>query len=364
MELCSSPVQVSSCFLCFRWENAYCVAIWGIPGYTFKGIYKELQKHLGSSVQNYIIAARTTQGYEEWSLSTHKERVEVVSRWHTVQVQIGKQPKKFGRSGSQLAMEFNKTRHMTFDERKKYAEEKKGKNRKEVGNLSRSQTNVAAGRAGLGNCHAQTESQSLLSEDHSTTYERAIRESVDATSRGDSDEDMLIERAIRASVAELQLATEKEGEDSAVQRAVRASVVEANWVDDKREGASATGARDISDCRNGPPEKAQKRNDHEQYPRGEGISTLGRSEPTRLGVDTGEVDDLKVLLEGSKHTSTAPDAGDADIQKAIELSKMSHQESEAAELRAKAEEEIVIEFIKKQSLAEAQYLQSQGVKKS
>lgn len=355
-------MQVSTCFLHFHRKNAYYVAIWGIPGYTFKGIYRELQKHLGSSVQNYIIAARTAQGYEEWRLSTHEERVEVISRWHAAQVQIDKQPKKFGRSGSQLAMEFNKTRHMTFDERKKYAEEKKNKNRKEVGDLSPSQTNVAAGRAGSDNFHAQTESQSPLSKDHSTTYEKAIRESVDATSRGDPDEDMLIERAIRASVAELQLATEEEDEDNAVQRAIRASVIEACGADDEREGASATGARDISDGRNGPPEQAQKRNAHEQYFRGEGTSTLGRSEPTHLGVDTGEVDDLKVLLEGSKHTSIAPDAEEADIQKAIELSKMSHRESEEAELRAKAEEEIVVEYIKKQSLAEEQYLQSQGLK--
>lgn len=315
-------------------------------------------------MQNYIIAARTAQGHEDWMLSLHEERVEVVSRWHTAQIQIGKQPKKFGRSGSHLAMEFNKTRHMTFDERKKYAEEKKNQNRREVRDLSQSRINVAADTAGLDNFHAQTGLQSPLSEGHSTTYERAIRESIDATSRGDPDEDVLIERAIRASVAELQLATEEDDEDNAVQRAVQASVVEAGCVHDEREGASVTGASDISDDHNTQPEHAQVRNAHGQYSLGEGSSTLGHSERAHLGVDTCDVDESTMLLGKSKHTFTALDAEEADVQKAIKLSERSYQESEEAELRAKAEEEIVLEYIKKQSLAEERYQQSQRMKKS
>ena len=349
----------------FYWTDAYYLAIWGLPGYTFKGIYKELQKHLGSSVQNYIIAARTTQGYEEWRLSTHEERLEVVRRWHTTQVQIGKQNKKFGRSGSQLAMGFNKTRHMTFDERKQYAEEKKMRKQKKEGrDLSPSQSNAEAGRAGSGNSYAQTASRSPLGESQSATYERAIRESVKATSRGDPDEDMLIERAIRASVAELQLATEESDDDNAVQRAVQASVVEAGRVRDERGGASAAGAADISDDRNDPPKQARKGNAQLQYHPDEKNSALGHSEPTDSGIDTDDDEVVKTILEKSKYTSTGPGAGDADVQEAIELSKRTHREFEEAELRAKSEEDIVLEYVKKQSVAEEQYRQLREAKGS
>lgn len=315
-------------------------------------------------MQNYIIAARTAQGYEEWRLSTHEERLEVISLWHTAQIQIGKQPKKFGRSGSQLAMEFNKTRHMTFDERKQYAEEKKKKNKSEGRNLSPSQTNVGAGRAGSGNLHAQAGPQSPLGKDHSGTYERAIRESVEATSRGDPDEDMLIERAIRASVAELQLATEENDEDNAVRRAVQASVVEAGRVHGERGAGSAAGAMDITDDRDGPPEQAQELNVHKEYSLDGKPSALGRSEPTDSGIDTDDDDTVKTTFEKSKHTSTAPDAAEADVLKAIELSKKSHQEAEEMELRAKAEEEIVLAYVKRQSLAEEQHRQSHEAKRS
>jgi hypothetical protein len=35
-----------------------------------KGVHKEVQKLFGSNVQNYIIASRAAQGYEEWLQSS------------------------------------------------------------------------------------------------------------------------------------------------------------------------------------------------------------------------------------------------------------------------------------------------------
>ena len=52
------------------------------------GIYKELQKYCGSSVQNYIAAARTVQGYEDWKASDQIERLEVIRRWREIQPEI------------------------------------------------------------------------------------------------------------------------------------------------------------------------------------------------------------------------------------------------------------------------------------
>lgn len=66
-------------------------AYWALPGYTFKGVYKELQKHFGPSDQNYIIAARTAQGFEELSKSTEAERMEVIHRWQATLLELEKQ---------------------------------------------------------------------------------------------------------------------------------------------------------------------------------------------------------------------------------------------------------------------------------
>ncbi|KAF2454706.1 hypothetical protein BDY21DRAFT_352518 [Lineolata rhizophorae] len=56
--------------------------LWALPGYAFKGVYKEVQKLYGASAQNYIIAARTAQGYEDWANSTAEERAEVLRKWN------------------------------------------------------------------------------------------------------------------------------------------------------------------------------------------------------------------------------------------------------------------------------------------
>jgi hypothetical protein len=60
----------------------------GIAGYTMKGMYMEMQKNFGASVQNYIIAARTAQGYEDWQMSTEAERRDIVQRWQAMQKDI------------------------------------------------------------------------------------------------------------------------------------------------------------------------------------------------------------------------------------------------------------------------------------
>ena len=65
-------------------------AAWAIPGYTMKGIYKEMKLHSGSSVQNYIIASRTAQGFDEYRQSTEQERRDVVERWKQMQGDIKK----------------------------------------------------------------------------------------------------------------------------------------------------------------------------------------------------------------------------------------------------------------------------------
>ena len=250
---------------------------------------------------------------------------------------------------------------MTFDERKQYAEEKKTR-KNESRDQSPSQATAAAGETGSKNVHTQMLPETPLSETQPAAYENAIRESVKATSRGDPDEDVLIERAIRASVAELQLATDEGDEDDAVQRAVRASVAEAGGVRNERGEALAAGAMGIPEDRDGQSKQALKGRAQGQYYRDEQHSGRGSSELADSGIDTDDDEELKMVLEKSKRTPAARYAGEEDVQKALELSKKAHQESEEAELRANTEEEMVLEYVKKQSLAEEQYRQSRAAK--
>ena len=114
--------------------------IWGLPGYTFKGLYGQISKAFGSSTQNYIIAARTAQGFEEWKTSTPEERAEIVSAWKSTKFETRKGGKLYGterkeaidshiltttQSNSvQLIHGFQNTRHLSWDERKALSERK------------------------------------------------------------------------------------------------------------------------------------------------------------------------------------------------------------------------------------------------
>ncbi|KIW63961.1 hypothetical protein PV04_08922 [Phialophora macrospora] len=60
-------------------------ALFGIPSHFMKGVHKEVQKLFGSNVQNYIVASRAAQGYEAWLQSSAAEKQDVIDRWKLIQ---------------------------------------------------------------------------------------------------------------------------------------------------------------------------------------------------------------------------------------------------------------------------------------
>ena len=206
--------------------------VWGIPGYTAKGVYREVAKHFGKSVQNYIIAARTAQGYEEWKNSTPELRADVVAAWNSSKLEPRKGGKKYGEEKKQeieehiatrtksnsieLVSGFKNTRKLTWDERKALAERKQQlkkeekelkrqeemmrKEEREAGKVkSREAGKVKSRDYGAENKPKQTSTfltarriQHHMGEanpdmTHHDEYEEAIMKSVTATSRGDPE---------------------------------------------------------------------------------------------------------------------------------------------------------------------------------
>ena len=65
-------------------------AVFAVLGYMMKGIHKELQKSFGSNVQNHIVGSRAAQGYEEWLQSSDAEKEDVVARWKLIRKYVKK----------------------------------------------------------------------------------------------------------------------------------------------------------------------------------------------------------------------------------------------------------------------------------
>lgn len=300
---------------------------------------------MGSSVQNYIIASRTAQGFEEWKSSSEEERLDVVRRWHAVQLKLkSDKSKDFGASPRDYIR-----RHMSSEDRNKHVKDKKQKNGKQGFKersrwYSRSQSGLHDAHTGGGQNETTQEQPEL---------EEAIQRSVTATSRGDPEEDRLIERAIRASVAELQRASQEGDEDEALNRAIQASVAEAAQARRPSTSIGSGGGNEEPGDHDEVLEAALHRSVQDHHRHGDGSDS---------GIDTEDDEAIREAIELSKESTTSDthSAGntlehEAELQRVMEESKKAQRLREEDDARAKTEEEIVLEYVKKQSLAEEEH---------
>ncbi|KAL8888808.1 MAG: hypothetical protein Q9215_003835 [Flavoplaca cf. flavocitrina] len=312
-------------------------AFMSLPAYTFSGIYKELQKQFGSSVQNYVVAARLAQGYEDLAASTEQQRLDAVSRWQATQIELRKEKELVKHCGSHQHCVFLRVKnatHASFEEEKKNT--KNGNMQKNPripkdGPLSRKKDD---GMIPLAQNPALSGD---LRHTDSATFEEAIQHSVQATSHGNPEEDAMIERAIRASVTELQAASNSGDQYKAIQRAIRASVAE------------ATQARNAVVAGNGPDSNEKGHELHQALQRSMSLHNQGdrASEDEGeddSGVDTDEDENIKTAIERSRSDHHQP-------QGAVEQLPREGEHPH----RARTDEEIVLDYVRKQSLLEEEH---------
>lgn len=319
------------------------------------GVNKEIQKLFGSSVLNYMITARTAQGYEDAQSATPEERLDIIQRWkehkdeyQSIKMKIEEQGGPDGQERGRLTPKgFMQTRHLSFEDRKRLHEERKVRREEER------QKSIAAGehnhcpfcRRSAAHSHTPRAVQTTPivlndpSADQDEQFEHAIHASVAATSRGNPEEDLMIERAIRASVRELQAAQgSKLSDQEALERAIQASVAEGRRRrSDEELSTVSTTDEDLE--HQAALEKAIQQSLAEYHlPGDEG------------DVDTDEDENLKLALRLSKEE---PGPHDEEVVRAVlEKSKAEHEQKT---LKGKSEEEVVLEYVKKMSLAEEQH---------
>lgn len=183
--------------------------IYGIPAYTMQGLNAEVNKMFGRSLQNYITASRVAQGRSDLEDATPEEKDDVVMRWQAAREDLKpfysmKEPRhRLHHSQSSKGKDvdtssttpsdneqprtgFWNTRHLSFDERKKLHAEKAARKKQQT-STSDTPRPTEAGSI-----------YSMSSED--TEFEQAIRDSVKETSRGNPEEDVMVEAAMRASI--------------------------------------------------------------------------------------------------------------------------------------------------------------------
>ena len=326
-------------------------AIWGIPGYTSKGMYKELHKRFGPSVDGYIIAARTAQGYEEVTNSSEAERQQVIEDWKEMRRFIHKkktlgedQMRDFqtriharedvddsaaqrtdgmlntGSSGvyspSPSSMNMNPLSRVhtslhPVDEKSSRGDEKSQAHTPDTSVRSSPLESVASTTLDPGRAAStSTGAEKSQGDQYDPELEEAIRRSVAETSRGDPAQDAAIESAIRASMKHLEQARQSGAEEDELRRGLQASLQDNQA---KQSGATGGGAAAA----------------------GSSSSTAGQFTPNQ-------------------------DTDDEEVERAMRESKEAHEKMTGEEKKALEEEETVLKYVMKQSEAEEKLRRERG----
>ena len=206
------------------------------------GVHREIRKMFGSSVLNYIIAARTAKGFEDAQSCSPEERAAIIHEWKTHRdeyqsdkMKVAEHGPEVNNSGYLSPKGLMQTRHLSFEERKKLHKERQSSRRETAQKEAAANPHKYCPFCRRDKPHRHTPRAVQANpvvphamDDIQEEFEHAIHTSVAATSRGNAEEDAMIERAIRASVRELQSAEGSHLSDQeALDRAIQASIGEA-----------------------------------------------------------------------------------------------------------------------------------------
>ncbi|KAH8899439.1 UDP-Glycosyltransferase/glycogen phosphorylase [Thozetella sp. PMI_491] len=382
-------------------------ALWSIPAYAMQGVHAEVRNRLSRSSQNYIITSRVIQGQEDFDTSTSQERSDILNRWRAKRDDLKrfyllKQKEKRLAENPDAATSqedldtaapprtgWLHTHNLSFEDRKKLQEQKTAWKKR-------------AAEARAGHLRSSSSATSLALEDEE--FERAIQESVRQTSRGDTIEDARIEAAIRASVLEMRriadyardfkrpIATDDTDWAGSSSASASGSILtppttaggDEDWsITDEEyqslieKAVTASLAQDAADARRayndddssndegllraleesrGPGNQEGDENEEEELRR---ALEESRSHERPVGDEHEEEQLLKAIEESKTFEQPALREGqeDEELQRVLEESEKAHREQLA---RDKTEEEIILEYIKKQSLAEEEIRRSQA----
>jgi hypothetical protein len=372
---------------------------WSVPGYAMKGLYQEMAKSKGSGVQNYITAARISQGYDESTRISERERADIVSKWKIVKVGMKKKKAPGGETMESLHSLVNEKRLRKNDREKRVnshlnqpethpspppssTQHPNYQRFPDVGQAStvepgiRSNSNAQPAwrtqdAANLSRTSSAQQQQDgvfleaqLIAEEEAERreLEAAIAASVAETSRGNTDEDQRIAGAIRASIAELERTPADVGvedEEAALKRAMQASIEEAG-----RGGATAEEQRVLEETLRQSLLDVSRRRQHGSDSEWDSSDTEDDADFQRIMAESKELAHLQQNFPRDYQSTTgvqessAVDLGEDDeLKRALEESEKAEKERLANADKEKSEDEIVMEYIKKQSLMEEEHRQ-------
>ncbi|KAI0105960.1 glycosyltransferase family 1 protein [Daldinia grandis] len=396
-------------------------ALWSIPAYTMQGVHAEIRSMFAQNAQKYIVASRISQGQHDLNDASPEEREDIEVRWIAKKEQMKgfytwKQKEK-GKTkeitpivpmhGTAITEQIAsnepqragwlQTRSLSSEDRRKLHDQKNSWKQKQAESTATGGTFIdekVRSVSGTGN-----------KRDEEEEFERAILIAVRETSTGDASEDARVEQAIRSSVRALRTRSTTIGSLASTNSRASSTQDSGYFTDIKRpypedikhplpgQSRASEDSMEITDeeyqalieqavqlSMTEQHGSGVRRHDHEDSEDDDFKQVLQRShtdksvgdrdeENYKMALKASEAEhenkggftddeELRKAIEASQVEQTQGNNGDDDeeLRRAIEESERAHKE----ELALKSEEDIVMEFVKKQSLAEDQYRKARG----
>ncbi|KAL2262360.1 hypothetical protein VTK26DRAFT_1585 [Humicola hyalothermophila] len=394
-------------------------AVWSLPAYTMQGVMVEVGNALverGRGMRG-VVESRVRQGEEDWAGATAGERGDIVARWVEKKEELKgfyllkqREVEMKGEPGAWSRREAGSADGNGAGGRK--SRKKSWRRGPQLLDVSPPTTATAvrpasAGTVPPGTAHSSSSASSISFEDDEA-LELAIRQSVEQTSTGDREEDARIEAAVRASVMEMRRLAElqqwRQHQDLPRQGAQGPAKGDQKMALSGRDGDKAhwegeTG--DADEWRNITDEEYQAlieeavrqsllqhqmeqarweldgQQQQHYHERPSGSNNGNHGEKVGRGVPSQQPPAGVYELPGDYPTTTAADATpagqrdgrtrnfsseeteqedeDEQLRRAMEESEREQKDRVAQAERQRTEEEIVLEYVKRQSLAEEEY---------
>ncbi|KAH8165562.1 hypothetical protein CIB48_g2700 [Xylaria polymorpha] len=382
--------------------------IWGLPAYAMAGVHAEIRTLFAQSAEKYIVASRISQGNQDFHDSSVEEREDIEMRWLSLkgkmkgfyalkQKEKGKSrdaspsPPEQASSSTENLNEVSRTgwfqnRNINAAEKRSLLDQKRAfkKRRAEGPFIEEDVRSIST-----------TDTREL---DHE--FETAIQAAVHETSRGDPVEDARIEQVIRSSVKAMRrrsttmssFASSNSGHSNTGwlpdvkhphpdQREYPFSPDDLENITDEEYQALIEEAIKLSMTESQQPairmydleeededdedmkralEQSQAEDpshqDDEEYRRALEVSQVEHETQKQHEYENGESDEaaLRRAIEASQAEQQQLD-DEEELKRALAESERAHQQEMARINSLRSEEDIVLEYVKKQSLAEAAF---------
>ena len=359
--------------------------VWSIPAYTMQGVQAEVRNRFSRSSLNYIITSRVLQGQKDLTDSSAEEQRDIIKRWQAKEDDLGAfyllkhQETKPGRlrgiSTSHVSADGSTTptSRTAWMHPRKLSDEERNKLQAERDAWKKRNMELQAATA-------RSSAANVIHEDEE--FERAIHASVKQTSRGNKEEDFHIEHAIRASVAEMRRIAEfsrdfKKKDPETVEGMLPPAASSAaslpgitpttthsedeDWhiTDEEYQKLIEQAVHEsMKRAHQGSPHLNDR--DHDSEEELEEMRRALEESGVAHAAHTEEEEAMRRVMEESKsfEKTRSPELDhqeDEDLRLALHESEEAHRQELQ---RDKTEEEIVMEYVKKQSLAEEAFRRS------